>query len=125
MAKLSRKRIARHVVDQLQDNPKSDVIRQVAAYIVQENRIGELDNIIRDIYAEFETRGVTLVDVTTAHVIDDSLKSQVSGLVGGDRVELIEHVEPAVLGGVAIETPSRRLDATIRRRLINLREQKV
>ena len=125
MAKLSRKRIARHIVDQLETGNKTEVLKQLAAYVVEESREKELELIIRDINTEFETRGVTVVNVTTARAIDGALREQVKSLVGGRRVELVERVEPSVLGGVAIETPSRRLDSTIQRRLINLREQKV
>ena len=125
MAKISRKRIARYVVDQLESGSNTNVMSQLAAYIVDENRVNELELIIRDIHTEFETRGTALVDVTSAYAIDETLRTQIKSIVGGKSVELVEHINPELLGGVALETPSRRLDATIRRRLINLREQKV
>ena len=124
MAKISRKRIARYVVESLTAGTNNNVLQQVAAYVVEHKRVREISLIIRDIHTEFESRGVVLAEVTTARAIDDELRAQIKGLVGGDRVELIEKLDAEALGGMAIETPTRRLDATMRRRLITLRESK-
>jgi len=124
MIKISRKRIARYVADCLIDGKNNDVLKQVAAYVIEHKRLREVELIIRDIHAEFEARGVVLAEITTANQLDDELRDQIKQLVGGDRVELIERLDNDALGGMAVETPTRRLDATLRRRLITLRESK-
>lgn len=126
MATISRHRIAQYVVDTLIDGASaSDVATQVAAYLVDEHRERELDLIIREIYDLFEHRGVVVADVTTAHALDDALRASVKTLIGGEQVTLVEHLDPSVLGGIKIETPSKQLDATLARRLVKLRESKI
>ncbi len=125
MAKISRSRIARQVVDQLESGRSvKQVVLELAAYLVNEKRQKELDMIIRDIYDEYESRGVVLAEVTSARQLDQSVRQQIEQLVGGDRIELIEKVDPSVISGFKLSTPSRHMDATIRSRLAKLRESK-
>lgn len=121
---LSRTKIARYAADQLHaGNP--GVVRQVAAYLVETRRTHEADLIARTILERLENNGIVLADVTSATELDETIKAELKQLTGASRLELRQHIDPSVLGGIRIETPSRRLDATIMRRLTQLRERKI
>lgn len=122
--RLSRTQLARHVARQLQAG-SSDVVKQLAAYLVVEKRVGELDLLLRSIYDELERDGVVVADVVSAQGIEAGVKDQIKQLLGAKQLVLNEQTDPSVLGGVRISTPSRLLDATVRHRLTKLHERKV
>lgn len=123
-SKLSRTRIARYAAEQLQAG-NSEVIQEVAAYLVESRRTNEADLIVRIILERLEANGVVLADVTTATKLDETTKAELKRITGAKRLELREHVDPSVLGGIRIETPSRLMDATFTHRLTQLRERKI
>lgn len=122
--KLSRTKIARYVVAQLATG-HSDVLREVAAYLIESRRIKEADLVVRAILDQCEHDGVVLADVTSAYALDKAMADKIAQLTGAKKLVLREHVDPTVLGGLRVQTPSRMLDATIQKRIGRLRERKV
>lgn len=121
---LSRTKIAKYAADQLKAG-NSGVVRDIAAYLVETGRTREAELIVRTILDRLEVDGVVLADVTSASGIDETIRSELKQLVGARQLELREHIDPSVLGGIRFETPSRRLDATFAHRLTQLRERKI
>ncbi len=121
---LSRTKISRYVAEQLKLGNR-EVIRELAAYIVDERRLRETDLFVRAILEELEVSGIVVVDATTTESLSDEIKAQIKELTGAKTLEIREHIDPSVLGGIRIETPSQRLDATFARRLSQLRERKI
>lgn len=120
--KLSRRKIARYAADAIVDHGlDAGLLETVAAYLVDTRRVRETELVVRAIQQELVDRGVTIAEVTSAYPLDQQLRERIQRLVGTDRVYLREIVDPSVLGGVRIDTPGRRLDATIRHRLTALR----
>lgn len=122
--KLSHTKIARYAVRQLQAG-NGEVLREIAAYLLDERRLHETDLIIRAILEECERIGTVLADVTTIETLSDDMKAQIQKLTGASSLEIREHIDPSVLGGIRIETPTKRFDATFARTLSQLRERKI
>lgn len=123
--KISRRKIANYVADGIVHGEEvSKLLRQAAAYLIDSKRTREADLLTRAIEDALEERGTTIATVTTARSLDDELRGAISALVGAKTVVLREIVDPTVLGGANIETPSSRLDATIKHKLTVLREAK-
>lgn len=122
--KLSRTKIARYAAQQLQAG-NTEVIREVAALIVDERRLREVDLITRSILEQLEQDGIVLVDTTATESLSDAIQQQIKELTGAQTLAIREHVDPTVLGGIRIETATRQLDATFARRLTQLRERKI
>lgn len=125
MNKLSRTKLARYVGAEAQAGRADKAIRQLAAYLVQAGRTHEAELVIRAIYEELERAGVVIANVTSAEPIDQSVRDAVATMLKSDQISFSETVDPSVLGGIRVVTPSRLLDATFRRRLTKLREHKV
>lgn len=123
-ATLSYAKIARYAVKELQAGNR-DVIREIAAYLIDERRLRESDLVIRAILEKLEASGVVLADVTTAETLSDEMTAQIKALTGATSLEIREHIDPSVLGGIRIETPTKQLDATFAHRLSQLRERKI
>ena len=124
-SKLSRRKIAAYVADNVSNGAAtSAVIAEVAAYLVESRRTRELQLVIRAIEDELAARGEVIANVTTARTLDDSLRKAVSSLVGAQTIHLRESVDESVIGGVKIDLPGATLDATIKRKLLALRQAK-
>ena len=124
--RLSRRKLALYAVDKLHGGAKSsDVIKEVAAYLVETRRTRELDLLVRDIEGELAARGTVVADVTTARPLTDALKKQISTLVNAKDLHLREMIDPSLLGGMRIDIPGKRFDGTLRRKLVALKEKQL
>jgi F-type H+-transporting ATPase subunit delta len=64
--------------------------------------------------------GVHQAVVTTARPLDETIRTRLVGSLEkmtGGTIRLVEKVDPALLGGVAVEVAGRRLDGTLRSKL--------
>lgn len=123
--RLSRRKIANYVADNVSKGVAVDkVIAEVAAYLVDSRRTRELQLVVRAIEDELAARGEVIANVTTARALDDSLKQAVESVVGAKTIHLRESVDASVIGGVKIDLPGATLDATIKRKLLALRQAK-
>jgi F-type H+-transporting ATPase subunit delta len=64
--------------------------------------------------------GVHQAVVTTALPLDETIRKRLVGSLEkmtGGTIRLVEKVDPALLGGVAVEVAGRRLDGTLRSKL--------
>lgn len=127
--RLTRRKIADYVARELMLGDPKVAIEQLAAFLIETKRVRELELIVRDIEYSLAAHGETIVDVTSARPLNDSVKQAVSKLVGAmngaSTVHLREHIDPATLGGVRLEYADQRLDATIAHKLGKLRATKV
>ncbi len=126
-SRLSRRKIASYIAERLIDGGvQTATIRQLAAYLIDNRRTKEVQLIVRDIEFELQNRGVILAEVTTASALTEATRKEIERLVGQHsdtgRIQLRQFIDPAVIGGVRIDIPGKRLDATIVRRLAIFRE---
>jgi F-type H+-transporting ATPase subunit delta len=124
--RLSRRKIATYAADQLLAGvSKKEVLRSVAAHLVETRRTREQILLIREIEDVLALRGHVVADVTSAHPLSKELKDQIKDLVEADTLQLRELVDPTVLGGMKIDVPGKRFDGTIRRKLTALRAKQL
>ena len=125
--KLSRRKIAAYLADELIAG--RSITKQLAAYLVESNRVREATLMVRDIESALAERGVLLADVATSRELAADTKKEITDylkqLSGASSVEMRSHVDPHLLGGVRIDTPGNRLDKTLRHRLNQLTASKI
>lgn len=126
-AKFSRRVVARAVADKLLAEPArhGHWMKVLAAYLIDCNMVDDADLLLNDIARELLVRdGQLLATVTSAHHLSDSLRSELTKSLreatGARRVELDEHVDTALIGGLQARTPDGALDISIRTRLRQL-----
>lgn len=122
-SKISRLKLARYTAERITAGDTS-VIRELAAYLVESKRVDELDLIVREIDEQFEKRGIVTVRVTGAQAVGSKMRDEIAKLLGADQLIVSESIDPAVLGGIKLETASRRLDATLAARINSLKNPK-
>lgn len=124
-ARLSRRKVATYVAEQLLAG-NTDVLDEVAALLVTQQRQREADLLARDIQAELAARGMLVATVESAHALTDQARQAVLQLLGGaSHIELREVVRPELLGGIKITTPTQEMDASVLKKLTDLRTRHV
>lgn len=125
--KLSRRKIAAYCADELLAG--RDVTQQLAAYLEETRRIREADLVVRDIEAALADRGVLVADIESARQLDPDVAASIVAFLkktaGVNDVRLRESTDPSLLGGVRIAAAGQELDATLRRRLTQLKASKI
>lgn len=126
-AKVSRRVLARTIATKLLGEPskRSHWVKVTAAYLVENGMSDDVDLIVNDIAHElYEQSGHLLVDVTSARKLTDTLREDLKRTLkeatGASRVELAEHLDPSLLGGLIARTPDHQLDASVRTKLKQL-----
>lgn len=123
---VSRRVLTRHIAKELYRGEKqSEVVTQLAAYIVEHRLQNEISQIVGDIAHNLAIMGRTTAYVTTARPLDPALqadvKQKVLSMESVKDAEIIELVDPAIIGGVIIETPTKRFDASVAHKLKRLK----
>ncbi len=125
-ARTSRRKLARYVAERLMNNDVT-VVDEVAALLSHENRQREVDLLVRDIQAELAERGLTVATVESARALTDEARSAIMTLLKKPQtvVQLSEVVRPELIGGFKLRTPTATLDATVLKKLNDLRAKKI
>lgn len=94
----------------------------VAGYLLEENRVDEIDSIMRDVLAYRNAHGHTEVSVVSAYPITADVRSDVLAAVkqeypGAASYTINETIDPNVVGGLRIEFGGEELDLTVRAKL--------
>jgi F-type H+-transporting ATPase subunit delta len=128
MQKLSRRQLAKYAADQLlAGQPVRKLAAQLAAVLSATKRGGQAPQLAEDIAFELESRGaLATATITSAHPLSEQLSTELEKFIkhqtGARAVAATQAIDPAVIGGVRIDTASRSWDQTIRRRLTDIRE---
>lgn len=123
---VSRRVLARHIAQQLAAGAnRGKLLQELAAYLVVYKQVAQLDMVIADIARNLAEMGTVKATVTVARPLSDELRQAITAYVAriehADTVQIDEVVEPAQLGGIVIETPRKRFDASVLAQLKRLR----
>ena len=132
MARTLRRKLARYAAERLLAGDAT-VIDELAALIISERREREIDLLVQDIEAELAERGTVVATVESARALDLATKDEIKNLLssktnasGQDvKVLLRESIDQALIGGFKLRTPTATLDATIAKKLNDLRAKKI
>src|SRR3990167_990497 len=104
-SRLSRRKIAAYYADELQAG-NNDVTKRLAAFLVENRRVRELDLIIRDIEEALAERGVLLADIASSRKLSaeaaKAVEAYLKKTTDVKTVKLRETVDPTLLGGVRV-----------------------
>lgn len=125
MARISRQRIASYAAEQLAAGNK-DVLREVAAYLIETKRTHEVELLVRDIERYLAIQGHVLGRVASAHELTEATEKAIRSLIkketGATDIQLLTTRDEQLLGGIKLDLPGKQLDATIARTLAALKQ---
>ncbi|MGK2896089.1 MAG: F0F1 ATP synthase subunit delta, partial [Candidatus Saccharimonadales bacterium] len=102
-----------------------DVMRELAAYLIDTGRLRERELVLQDIERQLATRGMVLATVVSARQLSAEARTLLEDLVKTEygsvtKVALREVIDESVIGGVRLDMPGKQLDATVRTKLEKL-----
>lgn len=105
---------------------KSEAI-QIAAYLLEERRVSELESILRDVSNLWAEHGYVEVKASSAYELSDQVKRDIEDQVrrvlpDAKQIYLNEVRDPELIGGVKLEFVNRQLDLSIQGELNKFKE---
>lgn len=95
--------------------------------ITTKNRESLLDQIFDSFITLYDQyKGIQKVVVTTVSGIDDELRKKVLEIVKTttkNEIELVEKIDPSIIGGFILKIGDRQLDSSVERTLKNLKKE--
>lgn len=124
--RISRRKLAVHVADRLERGDAAEAaLRELAAYLIDTKRTREADLVARSIEDELAARGTVVAHVSSARPLGNDIKRSIQRLLNASTIHLTEEVDPSLIGGIRIEAPGKRLDATLKRNILALGQAKM
>jgi F0F1-type ATP synthase delta subunit len=111
----------------LKDNVnKSKFVREIAAYLIDSGRTGDLEPLLRDMAKQRVLAGIVEVTAFSAHSLAASVISDIHSEAKklypqAKRIIINERHDPDLIGGVRLEFPDYQLDLSIRSQLNRFR----
>jgi F0F1-type ATP synthase delta subunit len=121
--KTPRNRIATVIAERtLNKGASKDLSAEVAAYLLAERRVSELDSILRDVQADWAIAGYVEVIATSAHQLTAEVKADITKQVSrlypnAKQIIVTEARDPEVIGGVRLELANQQLDLSVEAKL--------
>lgn len=128
MTKVSRTRIANTIAKHtLGGGANKGYAGEIASYLLSENRVSQLDSILRDVQTVWADEGYVEAIVTSAHPLTASMKQEITAQVknqyqGARKITITETRDPELMGGVRISLPHSQLDLSVRAKLNKLEQ---
>jgi F-type H+-transporting ATPase subunit delta len=123
---ITRRAMARNFVSHLGALPTDQLVQALAAEMVVTRRTHQMELMLSDIAAELlEQRDELYGTATSAHELTAQvareLAAHIQQLSGAKRVELTHQIDPELVGGVIVDTPTERYDWSVRHKLDTLK----
>jgi F0F1-type ATP synthase delta subunit len=121
--KASRTKLAQAIADHtLKTGASKSLSREVAAYLLSERRVNELDSVLRDVQADWAAAGFVEVIASSAHPLTAAAKADITRQVkrlypAAKRIIVTEVHDPAIIGGVRLNVANRQLDLSVEAKL--------
>jgi F0F1-type ATP synthase delta subunit len=126
--KQPRTKLARLIAERtLRQGVSKQFAKEIAAYLLSERRVNELDSVLRDVQADWAEAGQVEVTARSAHDLTPCVKSDVAKQLkpvhpGAKHIIVTEVHDPAVIGGVQLNLADRQLDLSIRSKLARFKQ---
>lgn len=132
MRLVSRRKLAKYAAEQIMAG-NDTIMEEIASLLVHEKRQREIELLVRDVEAELAEHGEIVASVESARKLDVDTKREIEkylmSAVGANnnesKVTLKESIDPTLIGGFKLRTPTATLDATIAKKLNDLRAKKI
>lgn len=122
MSKIPRSQLSKVVAGLSLGAKDSSLGRSIAAYLLEERRVNELDSLLRDIQKDWAKAGYVDVLAKVARplpqVVYDELGRPFSEIYHNAKsINVTPVIDSSVIGGVILELADQRMDISIKRRL--------
>lgn len=121
--KLSRKELAETIARLIHEGDTAKLAEEVAAYLIAERRVKELDSLMRDVaLIRQQTYDITEATATTALPLVDEVRRDIKEYLKAQKFILNEQQDASLVGGLRLEAGETQLDISIHNRLRKLKQ---
>jgi F-type H+-transporting ATPase subunit delta len=128
MATLPRHQLATILAQQsLQSTSVLQFSQEIAAYLLVENRVGQLDSLLRDIMQYRADHGIVEVLASSAHPLTGLVRADIASQIrrqypSATQIIISEQLDPTIIGGVRLELANEQLDLSVRSKLNHFKQ---
>jgi len=121
--KTSRSKIASTIAEKtLKDGFSAAYAKEIAAYLLSEGRVGEVDSLLRDVQEKWAAAGHVEVLARTAHSLNAGETEEIRRQIGvlypaAKQIVVTEVHDPSVVGGVRLSLANQQLDLSVEAKL--------
>lgn len=123
----SRSKVANYASSSLlaDTGSRSDIVNKLAAWLKDTRSSRQVSYLVQDIAKKLADSGYIYATITTAHPLQGDTRQAVETYLKNYygksiTLEIDEKVQPNIVGGIRIDTPHGSLDATVRRKLVQI-----
>jgi F-type H+-transporting ATPase subunit delta len=126
MVMISRRKLAdRSAARIVKGDSKKNVLKELAAYLIDTGRVREAELIVKDIEAALAGNGLIVATVTSARALSTSALSNIESFVKGqyektEQIVLHEQIDENLISGIKLELPGKALDMSVKAKLDKL-----
>lgn len=96
--------------------------KEIAAYLLQENRINELESILRDIMQYRSDHGIVEAKVISSHTLSQDVLNAAKimldqKLPDNERIIMTTGIDETIIGGIKLDMANQQLDMSVRSKL--------
>jgi F0F1-type ATP synthase delta subunit len=107
-------------------DPK-DISNELAAYLLVEGRVAELDSILRDVEDIWAEQGLIQVVASSAHEIGVDQNEIIEKTVreyfpAAKQIKISQVVDPSIIGGIRLNMANRQIDLSLEAKLNKFRQ---
>lgn len=120
--KFSRRRLAKQMVNLSTESKNTELIKQVAAYLITSKKANQASLLVNDVANELEiTEGRVFATAISARKLSpsavQSIKSVIKSQTKARDVVIDEQIDQSLIGGVVVQTPKYELDLSVKKQL--------
>ena len=124
--RISRRKLANYIVDAIERGDSLDkVTTELAAYLIETKRMREAGLVVRSIEDILAEHGTVIAHVSSAHPLGENVHETIQRLLNASTLHLTQEVDSSLIGGIRVEAPGKRLDATVKRNILALGQVKL
>ena len=118
--KQSRHLLAQVIADKtLHIHDMEQLAREVAAYLLEEGLVGELDSLLRDVIAIRAEHGFVEAEAVSVHTLSDTDLQDVRAILEeyypqAKQVTVHQRLDANLVGGIKLVMPHQQLDESVR-----------
>ncbi len=125
--KQPRSKIAQLVADKTLKGSSKRFNRELAAYLLSEHRVNELDSLLRDVQHDWAEAGYVEVLARSARPLSPAVKADIKRRIKqvypqAKKIIITEIHDPAVVGGAKLQLADQQLDISVAADLARFRQ---
>ncbi len=123
---ISRRTLSHYGAKQILAGKVNQVLEELAAYLTENNQTKDYELLLSDIERELARNGLALARVQSARPLSKKSQARIIKFLKdktkADKIELVNQIEPTLIGGAIISCAGYTLDASIKNRINKLKK---